>query len=81
MKYQPTVYVDNEVVDALADGSLKLQCGQWIELAWSGGRRARWVGRTPTGGLWAEHWNGRHYPERFWAKCRNYRESFKSGEK
>ena len=55
MKYQSTVLIDNEKHTQLYEGTLKLQCGQWIQLAWCD-KPSRWVGLTKGRTLWAVHY-------------------------
>ena len=55
-RYLPTVYVDGAMSTRLEKGSLVLQPGQWIILAWAGGRRARWAGVSSAGTLVVQHW-------------------------
>ena len=67
MKYQSTIFVDNELCAKLQSGEVTLQCGQWIQLAWCD-KPSRWVGLTRGKSLWAVH-----YPVRmnqFSALCR-----------
>jgi hypothetical protein len=68
MKYQSTVFIDNKKHNQLQDGTLKLQCGQWIQLAWCD-KPSRWVGLTKGRTLWAVH-----YPvkkDQFVTLCKN----------
>jgi len=68
MKYQPTILIDNDKCIQLQEGTLKLQCGQWIQLAWCA-KPSRWVGLTKGGSIWAVH-----YPienDRFKSMCQN----------
>ncbi len=68
MKYQSTVFIDNEKHTQLYNGTLKLQCGQWIQLAWCD-KPSRWVGLTKGRTLWAVH-----YPvktDQFKTLCKN----------
>jgi len=70
MKYQSIVHIDNEKLTLLQNGTLKLQVGQWIKLAWCS-HPSRWVGVTSTGSVWASH-----YPQRkdnFEIMCRNFK--------
>ena len=55
MQYQPTILIDNEKHTQLQNGTLKLQCGQWIQLAWCD-KPSRWVGLTKGRTLWAVHY-------------------------
>lgn len=55
MKFQPTILVDNELYIKIQNGEVKLQCGQWIRLAWCD-RPSRWVGLTKARSLWAVHY-------------------------
>ena len=70
MQYQATVVIGDNELEALGNGSLKLQAGQWIKLKWAD-RKARWVGVNKTGTLWAAHWSGRHDPAHFGVMCAN----------
>ena len=54
-KYQPTIYIDNEKYIKILAGELKLQCGQWIQLAWCD-KPSRWVGLTKAKSVWAVHY-------------------------
>ncbi len=68
MKFQPTVLIDNAKCIQLQEGTLKLQCGQWIQLAWCD-KPSRWIGLTKGGSIWAAH-----YPvktDRFISMCQN----------
>ena len=55
MRYQPTIYVDNDLYNKIHDGEVTLQCGQWIQLAWCA-KPARWVGLTSSQKLWVVHY-------------------------
>ena len=55
MQYQPTILIDNEKHTQLQNGTLEIQCGQWIQLAWCD-KPSRWVGLTKGGTLWAVHY-------------------------
>ena len=55
-RYLPTIYVDGAMSTRLEKGTLVLQPGQWIVLAWGGGRRARWGGVSSAGTLAVQHW-------------------------
>lgn len=58
MRFQKTVYIDNDTYDALGRGEIKLQPGQWVQLAWlAGNPPSRWVGITPSGSYWIAHWS------------------------
>ena len=54
-RYQPTIFVDNDTLERIQQGWLKLQPGQWIQLAWCD-KPARWAGITPGGTVVAQHW-------------------------
>tara|TARA_Y100000593_G_scaffold89203_1_gene172986 strand:+ start:114 stop:344 length:231 start_codon:yes stop_codon:yes gene_type:complete len=54
MKYQKTIYVDMETLEKLETGEIKIQCGQWIQLAWLN-KPSRWAGLTNSGSIWALH--------------------------
>lgn len=74
-RYLPTVYVDGAMSTRLARGSLVLQPGQWIVLAWAGGRRARWGGVSSAGTLAVQHWEprrGRGYCPAKWKAIRDF---------
>jgi hypothetical protein len=65
-RYQPTVFVDNDTLDRLERGWLKLQPGQWIQLAWCD-KPSRWAGITPSGTVVVQHYKsyrrtGSSYP-------------------
>jgi|TARA_Y100000296_G_scaffold72494_1_gene88943 hypothetical protein len=68
MKFQPTINVyAGDIITRLIDGTLKLQCGQWIKCGTHGGS-SRWCGVTNTGSLVAAHPDGLNGPvtnERF----------------
>jgi len=66
MKYKPTIFIDNEEHNKLQEGTLKIQCGQWIQLAWCD-KPSRWVGLTKSGTLWATHWPNK--TDQFVALC------------
>lgn len=56
MRYKPTITLSHKEVDAIIDGTLTIQPGQWVQFTWTD-TRSRWVGlmgrtRTPT----ALHW-------------------------
>ena len=55
MKYQTTILIDNQKYTQLQEGTLKLQCGQWIQLEWCD-KPSRWVGLTKGRTLWAVHY-------------------------
>ena len=68
MRYQPTIIINNDLYTKIESGEVKLQCGQWIRLAWCD-KPSRWVGLTLGQSLWAVH-----YPIRmnkFKALCEN----------
>jgi hypothetical protein len=72
-RYLPTVYVDNAMSTRLAEGSLVLQPGQWIVLAWGGNRRARWAGVSSAGTLAVQHWEpGACYCSGTWTRHGGY---------
>jgi len=54
-RYQPTIFVDNLTLDRIERGWLKLQPGQWIQLAWCD-KPARWAGISSSGTLVVQHW-------------------------
>jgi hypothetical protein len=68
MKYQATILIDNQIYTQLQNGTLRLQCGQWIQLAWCD-KPSRWVGLTKSGTLWAVHYPVRL--DKFKALCVN----------
>ena len=41
-----------ETIQALENGTMKLQCGQWVRF---GSTLSRYVGRTVVGALWMVH--------------------------
>lgn len=62
--FLPTIDVDNRVSEGLSNGNIDLQTGQWIRLQWSD-RRARYIGRTPSGSLVVQHWDSGYCPKHF----------------
>lgn len=57
MKYTKTVDLwKPEIHQALIQGNLKLQCGQWV--ACGEGRKSRFVCLTPANTIIAAHWQG-----------------------
>jgi hypothetical protein len=71
-KYRPTVIIGNDELIALHDGTMTMQCGQWFRLMYSD-KKARWVGLTRTGSLWAVHWDNGHDARQFKGMCRSMR--------
>jgi hypothetical protein len=76
-KYRPTVIIGTDELIALGEGTLTLQCGQWIQLAYSN-TKSRWVGLTRAGSLWAVHKDGgprhgKHDAGHFAELARSYR--------
>lgn len=55
MKYQPTIFVDNDLYTKIQNGKVRIQCGQWIQLAWCD-KPSRWVGLTSGRTMWAVHY-------------------------
>ena len=55
MKYQPTIFVDNDLYTKIQSGEVRIQCGQWIQLAWCD-KPSRWVGLTSGRTMWAVHY-------------------------
>lgn len=70
MRYQKIVFIDDVKYDLLLKGKLKLQAGQWIQLAWCM-FPSRWVGITDSGSLWAVHFPIKN--SQFYTMCRNIR--------
>lgn len=68
MKYQPTIHIDNEQLEQIAAGKLKIQCGQWIQLAWTK-NKSRWVGLTKAKTFWAVHNHG-YSMKKFSQQCK-----------
>jgi len=52
--FKPTIKLTVEDVDKLHSGEMTMQRGQWFQLPWSD-TPSRWVGRTPSGSIWAVH--------------------------
>ena len=52
--YVKTITVDNELLLRLMSGDVRLKAGQWIQLDWCD-KPSRWVGRMPSGTVWAVH--------------------------
>lgn len=72
MRFQPTVHIDNAQLAALIAGDLKLQRGQWIQLAWLEGQKSRFTGVSRAGVVWASHTHkGGH--AHFKASCKAFR--------
>ena len=57
MKYQKTIDMTTETIAALENGTMKLQCGQWVRF---GSTLSRYIGRTSVGGLWMVHSTNPH---------------------
>ena len=76
MRFQKLVYIDDVKYDKLLSGEIKLQAGQWIQLAWNL-FPSRWVGITDSGSLWAVHFPIKN--SQFSTMCRNIRR-FKDGQ-
>ena len=75
MRFQPTIQAWKiEVYNSILDGSLRLQCGQWIQCN-RGSKPSRFVGITQSGALWAIHPNhaGRVSLWRFQRLVDNYK--------
>lgn len=68
MRYQKLVYIDDTKYEMLQKGTLKLQAGQWIQLAWCL-FPSRWVGITSSGSLWAVHFPVNN--NRFYGMCQS----------
>ncbi len=74
MRYRKIVAVDEQVLSLLMSGHLKLQCGQWIQLDWCS-KPSRWVGRRPSGSVWAVHYSGKSVPlAKFQKMAKRYKE-------
>lgn len=52
MKYQKTIDMTTETIAALENGTMTLQCGQWVRF---GATLSRYIGRTSAGSLWMVH--------------------------
>ncbi len=52
MRYQKTVEMTTETILALENGTMNIQCGQWVRF---GSTLSRYVGRTSAGSLWIVH--------------------------
>jgi len=52
MRYRKTIEMTTENIVALENGTLVLQCGQWVRF---GSTLSRYVGRTSAGSLWMVH--------------------------
>jgi len=52
MKYQNTIEMTNETILGLENGTMTLQCGQWVRF---GATLSRYIGRTSVGALWMVH--------------------------
>ena len=68
--YTKTIRVNNDTLNKLVDGELVFKTGQWIQLEWCS-KPSRWVGRLPSGTVWAVH-----YPttiDQFVAMTNSYR--------
>jgi len=52
MRYRKTIEMTTENIAALENGTLVLQCGQWVRF---GSTLSRYVGRTAAGSLWMAH--------------------------
>lgn len=71
MKYQKLVFIDDEKYQLLLCGKLKLQAGQWVQLAWHL-FPSRWIGITSYGSLWAVHFPVNN--QQFYNLCKNIKE-------
>ena len=59
MKFQKSVNVwADGVSEAIGNGTLKLQTGQWLRCGEHADHPARFVGVTPSGSIWVAHWQG-----------------------
>jgi len=62
--FAPVINIDNALYDKLTKGTVKLQPGQWVRFAWCD-RNSRWVGLSPAGVVWAQHYNMGYSKDRF----------------
>ena len=69
--FAPVIDIDNDLYDKLAAGTIKLQPGQWVKLAWSD-RKARWIGVTPRGIFVIQHYDGGGYSKAKYQGLLNY---------
>jgi len=71
----PTIKVDNKLCTKLHNGDVYLRSGQWIKLDWCD-RPARYIGRTPSGVLVVQHYEGGYPQDKFRALVRYWRGHF-----
>ena len=74
MRYLPTVQLwDNGMTEALVNGQLKLQTGQWVQCG-PHAKPSRFVGVTASGIIWAAHWHpNREQDKKFRGMVKAYR--------
>ena len=74
MKFKPTIDAfKTDVIEAILDGSLKLQRGQWVRCN-RNDKPSRFVGITSSGSIWAVHpnWNKTVTNQKFQNMCKNF---------
>ena len=54
--FAPVIEIDNDLYDKLTTGEVMLRPGQWVRFEWCD-RKSRWVGLSPAGVVWAQHYN------------------------
>lgn len=52
MRFKPTILINENTIEKIINGEIKLQTGQWIQLAWLN-KKSRFVGITFSGDFWA----------------------------
>ena len=77
MEYQSTITIDNEKCTQLSEGTISLPMGQWVQLEWCD-KPSRWVGRLPSGTLWAVHHPYKH--EQFLTLCESFKGKYSPEE-
>lgn len=75
--FVPTIKVDNKLCTKLHNGDVYLRSGQWIKLDWCD-RPARYIGRTPSGVLVVQHYEGGYCQNKFRTLVRYWRGHFET---
>ena len=73
----PAIEVDNELCTKLHNGDVHFRAGQWIKLDWCS-RPARYIGRTPSGVLVVQHYEGGYSQDKFRTLVRYWRGHFET---